>query len=346
MAPLPGVPADIALVQGPLLLGYLFGYGLFGVLVVQMYFYHLNFPKDDRWIKIFVWIVFSAEILSSVFSTIAAWQGLAAGWGDLDSLAAPTWSFTTLPPICGFISSCVQIFFCWRISVLGKSRILPFFIAVVSILSWAMAFYCGVKFSLIGNFSKINELDPEVTVWLTGSAVCDVMIAVVMVRFLIRASSSSHWMETKDMLNKLIKLTVETGMITAFGATIELIFFWAFHHNNIHFILFLMLAKLYSNTILATLNARAVFKSGSSVSSSSAQARSVALWEDSGTSFNFTTGRSGTATTPSVKVTTTRRMMDENGNDMQMVVLPQSQETSQIDDETIRDSKKQVDSVD
>ena len=94
--------------------------------------------------------------------------------------------------------------------------------------------------------------------WLTGSAVCDVMIAVVMVRFvstsdvrtrvipthvfcklrqLIRASSSSHWMETKDMLNKLIKLTVETGMITAFGATIELIFFWVFHHNNIHFIL-------------------------------------------------------------------------------------------------------------
>ena len=44
-------------------------------------------------------------------------------------------------------------------------------------------------------------------------------------------------METKDMLNKLIKLTVETGMITAFGATIELIFFWVFHHNNIHFIL-------------------------------------------------------------------------------------------------------------
>ena len=94
--------------------------------------------------------------------------------------------------------------------------------------------------------------------WLASGAVCDVMIAVVMVRFvsasdlctrvipthvfwklrqLIRASSSSHWMETKDTLNKLIKLTVETGMITAFGATIELILFWAFHQNNVHFIL-------------------------------------------------------------------------------------------------------------
>ena len=57
------------------------------------------------------------------------------------------------------------------------------------------------------------------------------------IRQLVRASSSSHWMDTKDTLNKLIKLTVETGMITAFGATIELILFWAFHQNNVHFIL-------------------------------------------------------------------------------------------------------------
>lgn len=127
-------------------------------------------------------------------------------------------------------------------------------------------------------------------------------------------------------------------------------------------------AHRYSNTILATLNARAGFRSGSSVWSSSAQGRSVALWEDSDTALNFSTERSGTATTTSVMVTTTRRMTDENGNEMQMVVLPQSvsdacvrsgttqrllvlngltsQEASQIDDATIRDSKKQVDSVD
>ena len=83
-------------------------------------------------------------------------------------------------------------------------------------------------------------------------------------------------------------------------------------------------AHRYSNTILATLNARAGFRSGSSVRSSSAQGRSLALWEGPDTSLNFATGRSGTATTTSVMVTTTRRMMDEHGNEMQMVVLPQS----------------------
>ncbi|ETW75414.1 hypothetical protein HETIRDRAFT_456024 [Heterobasidion irregulare TC 32-1] len=407
MAPLPGVPPDIALIQGPLvrrscrleipltptaghpilsgiqLLGYLFGYGLFGVLVVQMYFYHLNFPKDDRWIKIFVWVVFSAEILSSVFSTIAAWQGLAAGWGDLDSLAAPTWSFTALPPICGFISSCVQLFFCWRISVLGNGRVLPVFIAVISILSWAMAFYCGIKAS--SPVAKINEFDPEVTascrsdlsvpsligvqVGLTGSAVCDVMIAVVMVRFLIRASSSAHWTETKDMLHKMTKLTVQTGTATALGATVELVFFWAFHHNNVHFVLppsgriadrarvrvraalgprravfdrFLVLAKLYSNTILATLNARAAFKSDSWVSSSSASAPSDALWADSRASLAFAPGWSATATATATATTTTptHGTTHESGSAMQMVALPRPLETAPIEGGEIRGSRE------
>ena len=66
------------------------------------------------------------------------------------------------------------------------------------------------------------------------------------------------------------------------------------------------------------------FRSGSWVSSSSAPGRSVALWEDSDTALNFSTRRSGAAMTTSVNVTTTRRMTDENGNEMQMVVLPQS----------------------
>ena len=56
-------------------------------------------------------------------------------------------------------------------------------------------------------------------------------------RQLVRASSSAHWTETKDMLHKMTKLTVETGTATALGATVELVFFWAFHHNNVHFVL-------------------------------------------------------------------------------------------------------------
>ena len=43
-------------------------------------------------------------------------------------------------------------------------------------------------------------------------------------------------METHSMIGKIIILTVETGMITMFGAILELVFFVVFPGNNMHFI--------------------------------------------------------------------------------------------------------------
>ena len=87
-------------------------------------------------------------------------------------------------------------------------------------------------------------------------------------------------------------------------------------------------ARRYSNTILATLNARAAFKSDSWVSSGSASAPSDALWADSRASLTFAPGWSATATatgtTASVKATTTHGTTHESGSAMQMVALPQS----------------------
>ncbi|KAF4563731.1 hypothetical protein EYR36_002972 [Pleurotus pulmonarius] len=37
---------DVELFMGPLVVGYMFGTLLFGMLIVQMFMYHMNFPKD------------------------------------------------------------------------------------------------------------------------------------------------------------------------------------------------------------------------------------------------------------------------------------------------------------
>lgn len=82
--------------------------------------YHTNFPNDRASIKVLgkcvyrfitfifptraaiVWGLFSVECLAAAFSAHAAWHVLGAGWGDPKVLSAPIWSFTALPPLCGF----------------------------------------------------------------------------------------------------------------------------------------------------------------------------------------------------------------------------------------------------
>ena len=62
--------------------------------------------------------------------------------------------------------------------------------------------------------------------------------------------------KTHDLVNKLIRLTVETGALTATIAVIDLILFLAASNTDYHITPALLLAKLYSNTLLVVLNSR------------------------------------------------------------------------------------------
>jgi hypothetical protein len=91
-------------------------------------------------------------------------------------------------------------------------------------------------------------------IWLGGSAFCDVLIAAVLVtlvRFtyflrshlifistqLFRANIAMKMMAMKSVLSKLIVLTIETGVITAVAATLELILFLVYRNTFVHFVL-------------------------------------------------------------------------------------------------------------
>jgi hypothetical protein len=171
----------------------------------------------------------------------------------------------------------VQLFFCWRIFVLGKITIFPVVIATLSITQFVSAFYTGVQIAIIGNLLQMKLLTSYI-VMLGASGLCDVIIAITMVTFLFKARTSFH--DTNDVLNKLITLTVETGMITALATITEIILLVVYRHNNTHFIVCLMLGKLYSNTLLATLNTRAILRTPSQTSQQYNNAKKVSLWDD------------------------------------------------------------------
>jgi hypothetical protein len=97
-------------------------------------------------------------------------------------------------------------------------------------------------------------------IWLLGAAFCDIIIAISMVIILLRARNRSTVKATNTVIHRLIKLVVETGVITSWGAIMDATLFLAFKNNNLHFLVFYSLAKLYSNTMLATLNARGIIK--------------------------------------------------------------------------------------
>lgn len=88
-------------------------------------------------------------------------------------------------------------------------------------------------------------------IWLAGSAACDVIIAAFMV-YLVRAStcelyradlptvtasqlrkSATGFEGTDNVINRLTRMTIETGAVTAFAATLELICYLKWKENNL-----------------------------------------------------------------------------------------------------------------
>lgn len=49
-------------------LGYMLSYFLFGILCVQIYFYHIAFPRDSIWLKLYVGLVFCLELVLTILA--------------------------------------------------------------------------------------------------------------------------------------------------------------------------------------------------------------------------------------------------------------------------------------
>ncbi|KIJ36577.1 hypothetical protein M422DRAFT_260916, partial [Sphaerobolus stellatus SS14] len=63
--------------------------------------------------------------------------------------------------------------------------------------------------------------------------------------------------ETDDVVNRIIVLTIQSGAITALFALLDFVLFLAIPNSTANFLVGFPLSKLYSNSLLSTLNARA-----------------------------------------------------------------------------------------
>ncbi|KAF8063942.1 hypothetical protein FPV67DRAFT_194332 [Lyophyllum atratum] len=271
----------------PALLGNMISYILFGVLLAQVYLYHTHFPHDQQFIKCIVYGVFVFDIFILVLSNVVGWAALSAGWADFSMLPKLSWAFTILPCLTGFLSSCVRLFFCWRMWVLRGLYIIPGCVLAMSVATWGVATFCGVYASQLG-IAQIHVLRPFIGVWLGCSFLCDLLVTVTMVYILFPLRSKPVLGKRASLAGNLSRLTVETGMIACVVALVEAILFLGCPQNYLYFVPFFFLSTLYANTLLATLNSRSLL-----AGAPCARKPSLSLWDNRPpTSDYLTTGQS------------------------------------------------------
>ncbi|KAG1837489.1 hypothetical protein F4604DRAFT_2000616, partial [Suillus subluteus] len=250
-------------------LGYQFNWGLYGVLATQLYTYHQARFQDTRLIKSIVYGLFVIETLQLVMATHDSFHTLALGWGNILDLSNVWFSWFDLPFLTGLTSATIQCFYAWRLYILSKSYVLAITISAIALVQGSAAMAEGIQIYISQNVPGTQEdtfKTTAVCVWLGGTALCDIIICCAMFYFL--SKSRTGFRATDSMLNRLIKITIETGMASAVIAIIELTLFLIFKHNFYHVVPAFMLSKLYSNSFLVLLNSRKSIKRSTNSESS------------------------------------------------------------------------------
>lgn len=253
--------------EGPFVIGYTCCFTLMGILLVQCVIYFSRFPNDRMWTKVLVSAILLLETIMTVLVFHGFWIGatqhgsnlswvVAVGIGGQQLVPDPLWSFIALAPLTGLVSSLTHGFFCWRIWAVRKSMIVPMLVMMLSLVQFAMLTYGGIMYGLVPDTNVDHPMPFYVPVWLVGSLVCDSVITVYMTLSLVQCSEKSGFKHTKSLFVKLIKLTIETGLVTTTAALIELVLAIAFRVTMYHIALFYIISKLYANCVLATLNSR------------------------------------------------------------------------------------------
>ncbi|KAK0497853.1 hypothetical protein EDD18DRAFT_123048 [Armillaria luteobubalina] len=235
-------------------------WALYGALCVQIYIYHISFPKDPILSKFLIYLLLALETLQTVLFTVDLFDIFATHFGQVDVLRDVHSLWFSVPIMTGLIGGIVQLFYCYRISVLSKSRVLAASIGAIAFAQFVAAVIEGhlqYTYGLYSKQSRQNSLVPCL-VWLAGSALCDIIIATIQTYYLIKIDAS--YKATRNMITRLVRITIETGVLTAAAATVVAVFLVTdtrMYNTAPAF----CLGKLYTNALLMVFNSRARYQS-------------------------------------------------------------------------------------
>ncbi|KAI0685098.1 hypothetical protein BC835DRAFT_1291038 [Cytidiella melzeri] len=256
--------------HGPALIGIFLNIFLLGIMVTQCLFYFSTYKKDALWIKLYVLLLLFMDLLNSAFDIYWIYHDIILNFGKSLTVA-----FDPALVVCSrvfsrhvqrldvdmqaIIGTSCQLFFAWRVAVLTRNMWITSFIVITSIVSMLGGLGVAIAIHYVKYFQDFHKFDQVGSIWLVSTAVCDVAISGSLTWYLRKHKTGFN--HTDDVLDKIIRLTVQNGAITAVWAIVDLaLFLGVVTSIRRHLAFNFPLAKLYTNSLMSSLNSRSGWK--------------------------------------------------------------------------------------
>ncbi|TFL00206.1 hypothetical protein BDV98DRAFT_122174 [Pterulicium gracile] len=259
----PPLPENIVQLTASPLIGALLNWGLFGVLSVQVYIYHITFSDDRTISKALVYGVYLIEVVQTLLSAVDIYHWFGTGYGNMDYLMDTYTTPFNTPLLCGVVAVIVQFFFAYRIwAIQQQQRGIVFVVggilitALVQLVGALMTAYEAFNLGRYDRFHESSMFTSAYFMWLLGDTISDLLIAAAMLWTLYSNRQKDVHPGTTKLLARVVTLAVETNFLTASVALLSFMLYVSLPHTSFFILTAVVMGKLYANTLLATFNNR------------------------------------------------------------------------------------------
>ncbi|KAH8105583.1 hypothetical protein DFH11DRAFT_1691977 [Phellopilus nigrolimitatus] len=249
-----GASTSLDLIIGPLLLGTVFDAFVLGICVIQVKTYVSSGYKDDwKLVALLTWVIL-IDTFQSGAATAMLWHYVVDNFSNVAALGASPWEYATLPIFSSLAAVPIQHFMAWRIMRFSKSRWLFVYISVLSLGQGALACASAVLGLISPDIAEHVKIILIADVWLGMSVACDTSITVLLLWYLNK--SRTGFKRTDSIIFRLCRITGEAALPVSLLCILDLVFLTTTPFKNLHFMCAMPVGRLYTNTLLTTLNAR------------------------------------------------------------------------------------------
>ncbi|KAJ7584711.1 hypothetical protein C8J56DRAFT_1054190 [Mycena floridula] len=247
---------------GAAFIGVIVGACLHGVSCVQAWYYFTH--HHDRWpLRLLVAAVFIFDTIHQILISHCLYVYLVSNFSNPAGLGVIVWSLLVEVIFNGLTALLVQSFLTLRVWRIGNKNfwIVSVIFSIVLAEFCCVILYAGIAITQDQTFVELGKLK-AISITVNGLAAAgDVIIAAALSFFL--HTSRTGFRRSDTMINKLIVFAVNTGFLTSLCAIASLISIITAPNTFLYISFFFIIGRLYSNSLLASLNARKMIRTAS-----------------------------------------------------------------------------------
>ncbi|KAJ7821232.1 hypothetical protein B0H14DRAFT_3876035 [Mycena olivaceomarginata] len=246
----------ITLTLGAWIVGCMIAVGLSAIVGFQTFLYFQIFPMDTipyKFLVAWIWVI---DVGHTVSLCTTIWQYAVQNFTNPDILLTivPAYPIVIIFTLVATLNA--NLFYAWRIHKMSnRNWWLTGPICALCLARTAIGLFTAITRILIKNWSTFGaKYRGYVVAGLAVSVATDIFISAA--RYYYLHHLKQGYMDTQEMVDAIVIFTVNDGLLTCATLIASMICFLVMRKNFIWIAFYVIVAKLFANSILATLNLR------------------------------------------------------------------------------------------